>query len=416
MSMTASPQTRSFKRQLFSLVQQPWFAIACVLTLATGLYLYQLGTESVWFDERLSIQGVENGTQLPPNNLVRPVYYILLWGWMQFGQGVVWLRSLSVILGLGSIFLLYRLGCRVADKPVGLIAALLLTLSPLFINHAQEIRMYTLIVFLSLAGTLGLAKALEQPTFMTINSWAIARFILLLTSPATIVLLVPDVLLIGWQFWHQRRYIMAFGIRLLLMGGFLLPFALSVTRAVNDFSSDWAVPYPKPNIVLIVSEVIHLTVFWPLRHLLDTGISANELMQQVNQEPLGSWLVDHLLGSNLSSLAFYGGVALLLLLVLGVSILNRTYSPQVMWAKAWAILPALAILTFSFVFTSIWRARYLLFFSPYFLLLLAVGWMVIWRWQPKVAIALFLIYGAAVSGGLYHYYTTLYRTLGGSPT
>ena len=32
-----------------------WQAIGLILLLATGLYLYQLGTESIWIDEFLSI-------------------------------------------------------------------------------------------------------------------------------------------------------------------------------------------------------------------------------------------------------------------------------------------------------------------------------------------------------------------------
>ncbi|NEO91442.1 MAG: hypothetical protein F6K56_14845, partial [Moorea sp. SIO3G5] len=144
-------------------IQADWLwqsiPIALILLLAAGLYLYQLGTESLWVDELYS---VNDAKRLPDRlSLMRPLYYILLWLWMQFGSSDAWLRGLSVLFGLGSVFLTYQLGRRVAGKATGLIAALLLALSPLFINFAQMVRMYTLGTCLGLGGTLALVHALE---------------------------------------------------------------------------------------------------------------------------------------------------------------------------------------------------------------------------------------------------------------
>ncbi|NET17663.1 MAG: hypothetical protein F6K08_34985, partial [Okeania sp. SIO1H6] len=107
---------------------QQWLPIALILLLATGLYLNQLGTESMWVDELYSINDAKGNISLYG---IRPIYFILLKFWMLFGTSDSWLRSLSVVFGLGSVFLTYQLGCRIAGTTIGLIASLLLTLSPL---------------------------------------------------------------------------------------------------------------------------------------------------------------------------------------------------------------------------------------------------------------------------------------------
>ena len=396
--------------------QRKLLPISLILLLASGLYLYQLGTENLWYDEFFSINKTQNGINLPPNNLTRPLYFILLYGWMAFSTDGVWLRLFSVIFGLASVLLIYLLGRKLAGEKVGLTAALLLTLSPLFINHAQEVRMYTLIPCLSLAGTLALTHALEKPTPVAINSWAIARLLALFTTPLTIPLFFPDLLLIGWNFRSQRRGLISFSLRLFFIACAWLPCFTAVQQSSSAFLKGWSVEYPKPNLILIVAELTHLTTFWPLRHLLGSGISANDLMAQVNQQPLVDWFLEHVLASNLFAIVFYMGFTAVAVAIIAIALVSGLSNPKLWWLKLWAILPIGSILVISYASSSIWRARYLLFASPYWLILLAVGFWQIWRWRRWFGFILIAIYGVAVTGGLVHYYTTLYRTFNGSPT
>ena len=63
------------------------------------------------------------------------------------------------------------------------------------------------------------------------------------------------------------------------------------------------------------------------------------------------------------------------------------------------------IAAFSYLSIPIWVSRYILFVSPYLLILLAAGLMRLWQhWRP-VAIAMGAIYLIAVSGGLHRMYT-----------
>lgn len=396
------------------LVGNPWQPIGLILFLATGLYLYQLGTESLWIDEFLSIHKNETGANLPPGNLERPFYFLILYAWMQLSTSITWLRGLSVIFGLLSIFLIYLLGRKLAGEKIGLISALLLTLSPLFINHAQEVRMYTLIPCLSLAGTLGLAHALEKPTARALNGWTLMRLLTLFTTPLTVLLFVPDVIIICQRFYRQRRHLIACGIRLLFIVSAWLPSVAAVHQASTEMQGENA-HYIKPNLIFIVGQITHLTAFWPLKHLLGSGISAKVVMAKLEQKPVLNWFWQDIIGNNALSMVYYMAYTLMLIALVAIAVGSRATNPKILWLKLWALLPVALILVMSYTFSPIWKARYLLLASPYWLILLAVGFIQLWRWRSRFALTVAAIYGIAVMGGLGHYYTTLYRTFHGSP-
>lgn len=353
-----------------------WLPIALIMSLAAGLYFYQLGTESLWIDELYSIAD----SQDPSLSSTRPLYFFLLHFWMNWGVGETWLRGLAVLFGLGSIFLTYCLGSRSVGKPVGLVAALLLTLSPLFINHAQEVRMYTLSTCLGLSGTLALTHVLERLNFLALSGWAIARILAILTTPLNAVLLLPDVVLFGWRFRHQRRFWLALGTGVLLIGILWLPAAFHIAVVSGPEYMSTIIRQP-PGLTFIVSKLTNFTVFWPLKDL-------RELPSLV-------W--------------FYQIVTATLVGLLAVAWLGRVRSSQ-WWIAAWAFLPPASLLLVSYLApVSLWLPRYLLLTVPYLLILLAAGWIKIWQWRQKAAILLALLYFAAVGGGLTHYYSTPYR-------
>ena len=64
-----------------------------------------------------------------------------------FGNPEMALRAPSALLGVGSVYLLYRVGALLWDRTTGLIAALLLALSGFHVWYSTEARMYTLLSF-----------------------------------------------------------------------------------------------------------------------------------------------------------------------------------------------------------------------------------------------------------------------------
>ncbi|MFQ6100879.1 MAG: glycosyltransferase family 39 protein [Anaerolineae bacterium] len=91
-----------------------------------------------------------------------PLYYLLLHFWLAlFGDGEVAVRALSALLGTLTIPALYLLGRRLADEKVGLLAALLLAVSPFHVRFAQETRMYTLLALNASLALCALVRLLD---------------------------------------------------------------------------------------------------------------------------------------------------------------------------------------------------------------------------------------------------------------
>ncbi len=360
-----------------------WLPITLILLLATGLYLHELGTESMWIDELYSINDAKNiSTDL---GFTRPVYFILLRVWMLFGTSDSWLRGLSVVFGLVSIFLIYQLGSRVAGEATGLIAALLLTLSPLFINYAQMVRMYSLSTCLAIGGSLALVYVLENPTNSSMAWWACMRVLMYWTSPLNVILLLPDVIIFGLKFRKQHDVLLAFGKWLLLVIVLWLP---SVWEIASSKLNSWFF-----QVAIDAKE--------------ETGIQKYPTFREVIRKLKNFTAFPYPSPSKVGSL-FYRSYNIILIFLLSFSLVRNHRSGKLLWIAAWAFIPG-AILFFVFP-PRFWNIdRYTLFLCPYLIILLTAGFVRVWNWQRTAAIVLAIIYFVAVSNGLVHYYTVQER-------
>jgi 4-amino-4-deoxy-L-arabinose transferase-like glycosyltransferase len=128
--------------------------ISIILFLASLLRFYQLPNQSLWSDEGNSVALARHGFieigRRTAFDIHPPLYYWLLKLWIvPFGDLEQGLRSLSVMLGIGLVFLIWLLGRRLFGSRVGLIAAFVAAFSPLQVYYSQEARMYILLAFLS---------------------------------------------------------------------------------------------------------------------------------------------------------------------------------------------------------------------------------------------------------------------------
>jgi 4-amino-4-deoxy-L-arabinose transferase-like glycosyltransferase len=371
---------------LFQRVASPVWGI---LALGAILRLLQIGTESVWADEMYSMDDALNFGQ--DGIGVRPFYYLLLRVWMVGGTGDVWLRSLSILLDIGAIFLAYRLCEYALGKTAAWITALIMSLSPLMVNHAQEIRMYPLITFLTLLGSLTLIHTLEHPNGLRFAVWAVSRLLALLTSPLMALMVLTDCLLYGLNYWRNWSRLKAFVYGLAFIGAAWAPIFLSkLLAASDDFAathSSWDPDDGGFSITSVVSRLTTFTVYWPLQSLeyFPSSIPIN----------------------------FYKLFTVLLVAILFVAVaqLRLNVKLPLLWIAAWALVPATVQLVASETVMSgtIWRERYLLYLAPYFIMLMVHGFQRIWRWQPKIGGLIAVLYFIAVAGGLVQYYAVDYR-------
>jgi 4-amino-4-deoxy-L-arabinose transferase-like glycosyltransferase len=145
-------------------------SVLLALIVVTGAILrfHSLTDRNFWDDEAASVIFAE----LPWSSFWRTVshyeanmsfYYLLLRGWVHFGDSEVVIRSLSVLFGLAAIPATYLLGRRLFGAREGLVSAALSAVNMFQIRYSQEARGYSLLLLLSILSTYFFLRAMDSP-------------------------------------------------------------------------------------------------------------------------------------------------------------------------------------------------------------------------------------------------------------
>ena len=153
-----------------------WFALsAWLLVLAAfALRLYNLGRQSIWFDEgwtwHLSRMPLGEMALVTAGDRSPPLYYALMHAWMMLaGQSELGLRFVSALADTLTVALVVVLARLVADRLrsdhyPALLAGLIYAVMPFAVWYAQEARMYALVAMLCTASSLALIRWLHSVT------------------------------------------------------------------------------------------------------------------------------------------------------------------------------------------------------------------------------------------------------------
>jgi hypothetical protein len=130
-----------------------------VLGLAFALRAFEVGRQALRGDEGFSVTFVLQ----PLGAMFRamatsepnpPLYWLLLRGWLGLaGRSELAARWPSVLAGVLAAALTYRLGRALAGRAVGLVAMLLVAISPFLIWYGQDARVYSLLTALVVGAT-----------------------------------------------------------------------------------------------------------------------------------------------------------------------------------------------------------------------------------------------------------------------
>jgi mannosyltransferase len=138
-----------------------------LVLLAFFFYTFRLDYQSLWYDEGFSVylarMEVGEITARTASDIHPPFYYYLLHFWIKLaGSTEFSLRFLSAIFGVLTVPLIWAAGKRFVGENTGLLAAALVSISPLFLWYSQEARMYTLVTLLCLLSTYVLLRAMQS--------------------------------------------------------------------------------------------------------------------------------------------------------------------------------------------------------------------------------------------------------------
>lgn len=138
--------------------------VAGLLTAAlVGVRLWRLDASCLWFDEVFSVHAARHGwgalVDFVAVDLIHPpLFYLLLKSWTALvGSGSVWwLRLFSVLTAAAAVAPVVLLCRELRLRPrVGLVALVLMAASGFLIQHARDVRMYSLLLLFA-AGSLWL--------------------------------------------------------------------------------------------------------------------------------------------------------------------------------------------------------------------------------------------------------------------
>lgn len=116
---------------------------------ALALRLYDLGGESLWFDEAITY----GRARLPLPELIAdtlgrkhvPTYFLFMHYWVQLGDSEAFLRLPSALLGALTSMFVALAGTRLRGPLAGFTAGACTALSSAQVYYGQEARMYTLL-------------------------------------------------------------------------------------------------------------------------------------------------------------------------------------------------------------------------------------------------------------------------------
>jgi len=260
------------------------WSIAGIILLGLVLRVIALGSRGIAYDDAFSIfLAKQSFTQIISGtaaDTMPPLYYFLLHGWMGLGgDGLVWLRGLSVLLSLLALLALWRCVARLAGETAGLWAALLVAISPLQIYHAQELRMYALLVLAQLTYCWFFVRIWQQAAGgRQWGNWA--GLVLCGTAAmythnlAIFVLVLPDLYLLLQRSWRSlARLLLAQAVIALLALPWLVFVPGQMAKIQHAF---WTL---QPGLVEVIQALMIATINLPLpAALLPAGLGLSLLL------------------------------------------------------------------------------------------------------------------------------------------
>lgn len=342
--------------------------LMAILLAGAALRLYQLSADSLWGDEigtliRASADRSLISVVLEPLTVPdipqTPVFFLIAHLFLRMGESDFLLRFPSFFFGTVGIATTYAVGKRLWGPGVGLLAALLLALSPFHIRYSQEARYPTLVVFLSLLTLLFLLHGLSHKGLIP---WVIFTGTTLLNIytflPTALVLGVEALYFVLIRFWkglarqvlsrevrgQTTVYFVASVLVIILFSLPLLPVTLGAIRGPKGLAPS---PAGEP-LVPSPDYLLEIPAQW----------SAGRVISVILFGLAGIW---------------------------GLAAAARKERGALVLAGLWLLVPFGIIL--GFPFQKDFRLRYLIFVLPFYLLIVARGAMAAGEWlasQPAV--------------------------------
>jgi len=172
--------------------------LAVLTLIGAWLRLSHLGSKSLWLDEGATVALARTSWQhfawvwWHGEANLQTVYFLLMRGWIHFGDSEAWLRLPSALFGIASVPLLYAVARKFMGGTAAMAAAALLAFSPTHVYYSQEARSYTLAILVVLLSTYYFVRAVERNHRGNWLLWALFGVLAFYTHDFTALVLVAQ--------------------------------------------------------------------------------------------------------------------------------------------------------------------------------------------------------------------------------
>lgn len=326
-----------------------------IMVLAIILRLIYLDYKSLWLDEATNV--ILAGKDLSAFTFADPpLYYLVLHFALKVGNSEFIIRFPSVIFGILSVFVLYKVGMILYGKREALLGSFLLSMSSTSIISSQEAKYYSLFIFLSLLTIYFFLKMEyeEKVEYRKRNKiYFLISLILSIYAHYFAILLLASLIIFKlltlkiWRFVRLSRveiwkYVHNNRVNFLLMGIFLLSTIPIFSKIISQLSAR--------------SDPTHIDFVY------QTHLSFNFLSEIFN-----FMLINEFAGDKFVSYIYSSIIIFLMIMGTFLSFKNKR-----IFTVIWLFIPIMiaAILT---IYISNLYIRYLMFILPAIFLLTSRG-------------------------------------------
>jgi hypothetical protein len=218
------------------------YRIFGLLFLGLILRIYRLTYYDLWFDETITFFKVFYKPAEISNVYLwdkHPfLYFSILKQWSNlFGNNDFSLRFFSVIFGVLSIWLVYKLARLFWDKSTALLAAIFTCLSPFHLWYSQEARLFTFSLFLNLSSAYFFIKIIKRKKYINWLYYLLSSLAAIFTSYFSFLLILAQVVI---MFFYSKRWvykisIFAFSFLVFILLGIFSDFYSQVCLIFDNF-------------------------------------------------------------------------------------------------------------------------------------------------------------------------------------
>jgi len=195
-----------------AVLRNVWIPLAVVFLIGVETRFVGLADRSLWVDEAYSVTVARTPVAVivqflrGNHDTHPPLYYVLLHAWIHlFGESEIAVRSLSALIGLLMVPLLYAFARRLVDRNVAVLASALLAGSAFAVHAAQEARMYPLLGLLALGSWFSMLRAMESRKARDWALYAVCGALMLYTHYFGFLVLGSQVLYLVPRWRRDRR-------------------------------------------------------------------------------------------------------------------------------------------------------------------------------------------------------------------